>query len=520
MGSGGVSGAVEFPDYVMDVHGDLIAGSVTNNEGDFSETFDRFDKSVVQLLNTAFNTNPWTTLTLSSPSAHYNEVGTQFDTYVSAVTGYDVANMSSYVTQALLAVTGASAAMGTLSGSAPTKDVGTPESLFLSHVSTLISKLPALIIAANSTGTNQTNLEQLVTSASSAAQAQASFTAATTAWNGIITKANTVLRSADLPREVNILPLLQKAASDAEENLKAALQVVERYLSSPAVQRIVDQFAQRRETQFQQQLGQFAGTMSDINAVNSSAFLFGSALLRTEQMREVSEFDTQINLEMLQQGFAQYIQTHIADLRAGVEAEIANSRHHTAILNASLDLMGTLQDRGEVKPSDLMSLYGNMFQSEVGNNTQVIDYALQHMGFMRKDNVDDSRQRELKNSELSLQAEQINKEVKERRYLQGLAQTSNILQNRVEFERAAMALQLEYRQRRAAAINVHEEKENQLTLGTALWNFTSARRAADILAAPAGMSGTLDGTPSIGREIASVGIQTVANVASAGAAGG
>jgi len=520
MGGGGVSGAVEFPDYIMDVHGDLIAGSVTNNEGDFTETFDRFDKSVVNLLNTAFNTNPWTNFTLTDPSTAFNSVGSQFDLFYSNVTGYDIDNIASYVTQALLAVSGASAAMGTLSASTPTTTLEDPATLFASHASTLIAQLPALIKAVNSTASNETSIESLVTSASSAAQAQASFTAATTAWGNIISKATTVLQDCSIPREINILPLLQNAATSAEDNLKAAIRVIERFISKEITAEIVTQYAARRETTYQQQVGQYAGTMSDINAVNSSAFMFGVALLRSEQMREVAEFDAQLNVQMFQQGLGFYIQAHAADLGAGVEAEVANSRHHTAILNASLDLMGTLQDRGELKPADLMNLYGNMFQSEVGNNTAVIDYALKHIGFMRQDNVGDDRARDISRTELGLRADSINKEAKEQRYLTGLRNIAGMLQTRLEYERVATAIQLEYKQRRAAAINVHEEKENELALGTALWDFTSARRAADILAAPAGMAGSLEGTPSIGREIASIGIQTGAGLLSGGFAGG
>lgn len=520
-GGGGVSGAVIFPEYIMDIHGVALAGFPVSEEGRWLATPDYgVGKPLYDVLNTALNTNPWSLLTLSNPTSELDNIPAQQDLFYAQVTALNRDNMANYIADALNAVTQVSSndipEVAVSLGASTKTDVQT---LWDAHVDTLIGKLPAVVAAANTNAASQANLESLITSAASLAQSEASFSAATTAYRVLIAAATNALRDCNLPREVNLSAVLQKAATDADRNLRAALKVVKKYMDGDLLAEVTSQYEARRETTYQQQLSSFSGQMSDLNAVNSSAFLFGQAILKSEQMREVAEFDANLSLSQFQQGLALWIQEHTAALSAGIQSEDANSRNHTAIINASLELMASLQDRGELKPSDLLGAYANMFNGEVGNNAAIVDALMRHMGFMRRDNLNDTYQRDSLSANLELQVEEINKRAKEARFLAGIDQVNSLLVNRAQFEQVRAGMEMKYRTDRAQIVALHEEKENEIAFQEDIWDFNAFRRFGEVLAAPAGMAGQVQEKPSLGREILGTGLQIAAGLALGGGGG-
>lgn len=515
MGSGGVAGAVTFPAYIQDVHGLIMANSQTNsNDGTFSQSGNVTDPdhNVLELLNSAWTTNPYSGFAFTNPTTELRESKDQFNLYYSAVTTYTEDNYGDYITQALLAVTNPTTSqLPDLAVSLGTSAPSSPQTLFTNFATTTRNEIAKFLSSAQ--GDVQSDVETLLASAGSTALAETTLTAATTLWKSFISAATSELKKCDFPKEVNVAAIINQAAANAKDNLKSALTIVEDIVSGSIVSDIVTEFEKRRDTTYEAQVGNFAATMADVNAVNSSAFMFGVALIRAEQQKEIANFDAQVSFQVLQQGLSQYIQIHSNQLRVSAQAALANTQAHNALLETSIRLLSSLNSREEITPTQLLQLYTVLFSSELSAYTGLSQAGLGGQNQLYGQNV----QRDQVNHGLNLEADRLNKIAKEQRYQQGLRQVVGILTNRTEFEKAATALLTEQNRIKIVARSEFESLDIEDQERDALWDLNVARIGGEILASPAGMSAAVPKNPHPAMQVAGTFMQMGAQGAEMGA---
>lgn len=485
MGGGGTTGTVAFPPYIEDVHGQLFAGVGVDSAkggGFWDDSWHRTELSVVSIMNTLWSSTPYSSFSWTDPSTDLTASKSQFTLAYSAVTAVDRGKYSDYIADAILAIGNSTTVpIEDLVPALNLAGLSTPQQLYgtyagLARISAA-SNLTAMIAAV------QSDVQALVPDAASVAAASVSLTAATTLWLSVITTAKQELARCNMPKDANLLSILTKAAQDAEANLRNALLVAENFVNEGLLSDMIQAFRNRTEITFSRQHRQFSGQMADINAINSTGFLFGSAILKAEQMREVSEFDASLSLTQFRQGVASYMEMHKNALTAGLAIEQQNAQAYNRLLEVSIDLLTQLAIRGEIVGKDLIPLYGQFFNAELAMfDTEFRDQVGTQSGVYG----DLTR--------LSTDAARINKIAKEQRFAIGMLDVQRMITSRAEFERTAAELLTDQNRIKILATHEYDSKVNETSVESTLWNLSVARGGADILVAPGGMASAIPKT--------------------------
>ncbi len=520
MGGGGASGDVRFPPYIEDAHAYLYAGVDVDDKGKFlTSGWTKPSQDITALLNTLWGVNPYTTFGWTDPVTDLAASKSQFDLFFNAVTGYDRSNYASYIADAILAIGNSTTVPITeLSYNLSTSALSTPQALYPTYAG--VGRTEAASGLTSMFTEVQPDVRLLIPDAASVAIAAANLqtAAASTLWLSLVTTVSSKLSQCNIPKNANLLSILTKAAQDAETNLSNAITIAKRFISEGNLQEVIDGFSGRREITFAQQHRQYAGQMADINAINSTGFLFGTAILRAEQMREVSEFDANLSLNQFNQGIATYIRIHADALTAGLGVEQQNAQAHNRLLEGSIQLLSGLTLRGEVLPSELVRMYGQFFVSELGMFDSNLRDATGNSTRLFSLFSGDQLERDSQLARFSLEADRVNKLAKEQRYTTGLNQIQQLITNRTEFERMAASLLTEQNRMKIVATDEYDSHINDTEVEEDLWDITVARQAADIMVAPAGMSAAIPKKPSKAASALGGALQGAGSGAMAGAA--
>jgi hypothetical protein len=241
--------------------------------------------------------------------------------------------------------------------------------------------------------------------------------------------------------------------------------------------------------------------MADINAINSTGFLFGVALLKSEQMREVSEFDASLTLEQFKEGLQVYVQLHSDALSAGTTLESLNATAHNTLLQASVQLVSDLSIRAEIRPTDLLELYGQFFAMELGMFDNTLRDGVGNQTALFGVSSGDSLRRDSGLAQLSAEASRINKVAKESRYSMGMNQIQSLLANRVQFEHAASALQTDGNRVGIVLGREYEQLINERTRNDYFSEVELVERTMALLVAPGGMGSPIPFSPSMMQSV-------------------
>ena len=116
------------------------------------------------------------------------------------------------------------------------------------------------------------------------------------------------LNSAHTAAQLNLSTILSNAGSAAttavSSALSAALSEAALAANSDLVSDATDAYEARSTHAYMRTVSQFAGGMRDINAVNSSAFIFGLSNLAAERQHDLAKYDADLAAQMYQQAMA------------------------------------------------------------------------------------------------------------------------------------------------------------------------------------------------------------------------
>jgi len=104
---------------------------------------------------------------------------------------------------------------------------------------------------------------------------------------------------------------LQQAALEINIAMQCALDAV----NSDMINSLVSSYRRRQLRTHLRSVNRFSGGMADINAVNSSAFVIGMALLESDFEQGVSDFQTQITVQLSQASLAHFGQVFMSILQ-------------------------------------------------------------------------------------------------------------------------------------------------------------------------------------------------------------
>lgn len=109
---------------------------------------------------------------------------------------------------------------------------------------------------------------------------------------------------------IDVDALLATALTELDTAMQASLASVIASIDLHKIEDAVQAFAIRQNKVKQKSVRQFTSTMSAINAVQSSAFMFGLAIIEAEYLQNVSDFSTTTRLELYKEMLGHYFTTY------------------------------------------------------------------------------------------------------------------------------------------------------------------------------------------------------------------
>lgn len=141
---------------------------------------------------------------------------------------------------------------------------------------------------------------------------------------------NTVMASAVSKASADILSIMSSAisavTSDATNVVSSAVVSALSVVDSVPIQNIIDAYEARQVKPLARSMNRFAGGMFDINAVVGSAFAIGTAMLESDHLDKVREFDAEINLRVFEKALPLYVEvftTELSELMRGYITEVS-----------------------------------------------------------------------------------------------------------------------------------------------------------------------------------------------------
>ena len=125
--------------------------------------------------------------------------------------------------------------------------------------------------------------------------------------------------------QVDVGPLVTATLSSAGSAIQTALDSLVSEANEIAIYKLMQSYERTIAYQRARSLRQFSGNMADINAVNSSAFLFGSAIIEAQHQADVSRFASEQTVKLSDDKFRAFLDLYRAELGARIQAELANS---------------------------------------------------------------------------------------------------------------------------------------------------------------------------------------------------
>ncbi len=130
----------------------------------------------------------------------------------------------------------------------------------------------------------------------------------TSDWKDILTIATDKLGNCSIIGGTSIQELANSAIKNTTRAVEEALEVVKALVDDDILQSLVTQFDERQDIPRTRAIARFNQQMVDANAVHSSSFLLGHALLQSEHTRQTADYDAQINGNMFQNSLQLWIQ--------------------------------------------------------------------------------------------------------------------------------------------------------------------------------------------------------------------
>lgn len=164
----------------------------------------------------------------------------------------------------------------------------------------------------------------------------------TTDWAALITQAVSSVDTDGVLSTIDISTIVSAARSGASSELTAAIQAAVGAIDEAVIAAQVEAFRVEADKQRVRAIRQFSGQMADINAVNSSAFLFGFAVIQADHIAQVDRFQAELRKGVFDAAMQAHVDLYKADLAARLQAAVQDKVSRETLLREGAQLMANM----------------------------------------------------------------------------------------------------------------------------------------------------------------------------------
>lgn len=160
-----------------------------------------------------------------------------------------------------------------------------------------------------------------------------------TDWDSMIDNAVAKVDEAGVLVDVDFSTVVASARSGATTSLAAGIAAALDELDDAVIARAVQAYMNRGSVQKERAIGRFSSTMADMNAVNSSAFMFGLAIIEAQHMQDVDQYQAQIELQAYNNLVNNWVAMFRAELEQELRMEVTNKSSRETVLREGAQMM-------------------------------------------------------------------------------------------------------------------------------------------------------------------------------------
>lgn len=138
---------------------------------------------------------------------------------------------------------------------------------------------------------------------------------------------------------IDIDTIVSDAGTDAGTELTAAINAAVDAINEDVIQDVINAHAERVEYQRTRSMRRFNASMADINAVQSSAFILGQALIEAEHLQEVQQMDADLTQQTYSAALEVHVNLYREQLRAELQAAVLEKQTRDRYVIASTSTM-------------------------------------------------------------------------------------------------------------------------------------------------------------------------------------
>lgn len=158
-------------------------------------------------------------------------------------------------------------------------------------------------------------------------------------WNSIIDAAVSKIDSAGVLEEIDVNAIATAARTGAQNGMNDAIESAVDAIDGNLIKNAVVQYQRRSNIQKERSISRFSTTMADVNAVNSSAYMFGLAVLEAQHLQDVDQFQSQLEVQTYDRMIQNYVQFFSTELEARLRADLTEKQSRDQILSKSVQVM-------------------------------------------------------------------------------------------------------------------------------------------------------------------------------------
>ena len=135
-----------------------------------------------------------------------------------------------------------------------------------------------------------------------------------------VTAANTIVDNALTKANAQTDDAVAVALAAATDVVTEALAAATTASASDEVDDLVDSFEEESRLEYLRGVSRFTAGMSDINAVNSSAFIFGLAIMERQRLSDVSKYRRELAVRVLSESIASFVSAYGTVISANINS--------------------------------------------------------------------------------------------------------------------------------------------------------------------------------------------------------
>lgn len=163
-----------------------------------------------------------------------------------------------------------------------------------------------------------------------------------TDWANIIDNAVSKADAADVLEDIDITAMVSAAKTNAQDGIAQAVEAAVDAIDDYVIREAVKNYQRRTNIQKERSISRFSSTMADVNAVNSSAYLFGMAIIEAQHLQDTDNFQSQLEVQTYDRAIQSYIEYFKSGLQARLQAEITNKSSRERMISEGAQIMAQM----------------------------------------------------------------------------------------------------------------------------------------------------------------------------------